>query len=284
MNYSESVTVSIPGLKREIRLAHITDCHISASTPQSDQFEKEADERAKKQWRPDGRPIPLDSLCELLDFCSQTQPDLTVMTGDMVDLPFPATFSALSNVLQDAQVPYLYIFGNHETGGPVSFEQANSVFYPMYAPLTQGKPDFQIVGFDKYGNRTTENAAVYVVGLDDSSKKVSPYHFEQLRTLSLLNKPIILCIHIPIATQNNFQPILDHWHSPYFLLGYGEETDETTLEFCRFVCSEQSNVAAILCGHIHFSLTTEFAPGRMQFDAAPGYNGFVRLVKLVPAE
>lgn len=40
------------------------------------------------------------------------------------------------------------------------------------------------------------------------------------------------------------------------------------------VKSPESPVAAIFSGHVHFAHQKEFAPGKIQYTAAPGFTGY----------
>ena len=65
--------------------------------------------------------------------------------------------------------------------------------------------------------------------------------------------------------------------------GTNHGTDEPTEEFLALVKSEESRVAAIFAGHLHYDHAGEFAPGRMQYVSAPAFTRFVREVSVIPA-
>ena len=279
MEYSKKIQLKVNGLKKPVRLVHITDCHISQCYENSTEEEIKNDARASVQWRPEGMPRPIDSLRYLLKEISSDQPALAVMTGDIVDLPLPGFNRALEEALTEAGVPYLYTFGNHENRGFIPVEKSKEKYYPMYSHLMNGSPDFQLIGFDENGEVCTENAVLYVLGFDDSTKIVTEEQMTKLKKLSAEGKPIILCLHIPIATEENTPAIHGHWKDDHFLLG-AESDCETTHEFCSFVKSEESNVIAVLAGHIHFAHESEFAPGRKVYAAAPGYTQYAELIEI----
>ena len=85
---------------------------------------------------------------------------------------------------------------------------------------------------------------------------------------------IILLLHIPVCTEELAPSVLKIW-GPSFMLGSLAEDSPTVHEFCNLIKSEDSPIAAVLAGHIHYSQKGYVSPGRMQYVSAPAFEGFV---------
>ena len=59
--------------------------------------------------------------------------------------------------------------------------------------------------------------------------------------------------------------------------------NQMTLEFYRYLTDGASdNIAAIFCGHVHFSHADAYRTGRFQYVTDAGFDGASRLIRLEP--
>ena len=107
---------------------------------------------------------------------------------------------------------------------------------------------------------------------------------EKLKAVIALDKPILMVLHLPIRSEV-LSPYVEKswWNCDVTIGGTFHGTDEATEEFLALVKSEESHVAAIFAGHLHYDHAGEFAPGRMQYVSAPAFTRFVREVCIIPA-
>ena len=104
------------------------------------------------------------------------------------------------------------------------------------------------------------------------------------------NLPIILCLHVPLFEQSLYDYHVSRSGpgTSSYLLGCDEDhlpDDEwraieirprgITEEMAAFIIS-QSQIKAVLAGHIHFSFESLLAPGLPQFVTGGGYDGIAR--------
>lgn len=163
------------------------------------------------------------------------QPDVVVMTGDLVDEGSIEEYTRLHGLLQPLSVPWLLIPGNHDDR-----DNMRSVF--------PDHPWVQPQGFWQFSTDKPE-WPVRIVGLDtvvpgSSSGKLCE---ERLRWLD------------DTLSEHPGQPTLVLMHHPPFLTGIGH-MDEIGLENrdeLAEVLSMYPQVELVTCGHLHRAIRTQ---------------------------
>lgn len=261
--------IIIPTLRRLYKFVHVSDLHIAHSYETDCAEAKATADKQAIRWTQ--KYTPKDALSRIIEHVDGYNPDAVFVTGDAVDYFSSSNISYLSGELRKIQVPVIYTYGNHESaygyypGAP--FTKAN---YHFYEELTRGNPS----------HRSIDMEDLIIAVIDDSDKKITAEQLDFIHHLGDDGRPVLLLCHIPLRTEANEAEIMRVWGST-FLIGTDDDSDITN-SFCQFIKSEESNVKAIFSGHIHFSDTGEFAPGRLQFCAAPSFSGFIRNVELKP--
>ena len=114
-----------------------------------------------------------------------------------------------------------------------------------------------------------------LIGLNDANRDVTPEQILKFKEQYSRNIPIILAMHIPLLTNYALKAgIFDL----YYVFDLKEDASPCAGEFSQLVRYDECNVAAILAGHHHGSHEEEFAPGRMQYVAAPLFTKYIRHV------
>lgn len=267
MNNIITDRIAIPSLPRTYRFVHVSDLHI-AHAYETD-CEETRSEAARQADRWTNRYSPKEAFDQVLAHIKEYGPDAVFVTGDAVDYFSSSNISYLSKKFQELKVPVLYTMGNHEGAfGYYSGAPYTKKIYHFYKELAGENPLFYRVEMD----------GLILASIDDSDKKITQEQLDFMKELSAEGKPILLLCHIPLRTEHNEEKILRVWGKSFML---GTENDpDLTKEFCRFIRSEESHVAAIFAGHVHFSDTGEFAPGRLQFCAAPAFTDFIRDIEI----
>lgn len=259
--------ITLPGLTRRYRFLHISDAHAAFAYPDEGEEAAAFAEQQSKRWQGDELP-PIGCLERALAFAAEEKLDGILAAGDMVDYYSPGCVRCIHEAAAASPVEWIYAYGNHESGSYHRAVEAPRAFHGEYADLMGGDPAFHVRDFGEF----------LVAVLDDSDKVITPAQMDSLKALAGRGLPILLLLHIPLATPSGSEKIMKVW-GPSFMIG--APGDSAALqEFCAWVKSPESRIAAIFAGHLHFAQEGEFAPGRMQFVSAPCCDGFARLVEI----
>ena len=273
--------IRIEGLQRAVTLMHITDSHLEFADDRDPQALELIKSRAPK------RPQAHRHFLEAIARSNELGVDATILTGDITNFPSWAAIDAIAEGVAMLSAPYLYTLGNHDWHFP--FLEWNDTtrdeYYPRFAGLIDGDPQCQ----------SREIGGVKLIALDNSNYQVSEAQLRFLETQLATGAPCLLFIHIPIFIRSLMFPVLDRWTYPLMMAateGWTEETkaakpellaNETTMEFQRFLTDGASdNIAAIFCGHVHFSHADAYREERFQYVTNAGFDGASRLIRLEP--
>ena len=255
---TETVTITIPGLRTPRTFLHISDAHITHAYPGDSAEETDFAVRHAEKWNEAGIP-PVDAFRNFLEFAAERKPDAVLFAGDMIDYYTKSNVRFLKEMLADFPVEYLYVWGNHENGSyGLPLPEINEIKADI-APLMNNETDFFVRDFEDF----------LIVGVRNSSFDITESQMDHMKNIIADGRPILLLMHVPIKT-DAFSKIA--WSM------FDDETDTTdrAREFSDLIRRDDSNVAAIIAGHEHFAWSGEFAPGRMQYISAPCFRRFVR--------
>lgn len=269
MGFIHENTVKIQlGVSKEYVLIQFSDVHVVIADSRQD--DREAIDKAIAQERiwmrqrldfakkfgesfdPDFLLPSTECLHRLIDYSNTNRPDLTLVTGDIIDYYSPAIYEFLEHALQRLESPYLFACGNHES--PAAH----------FSGLCDGNADFQAVDLDEF----------MVVSVNNANRKIKPEQLIALEKLLLVKKPIILAMHVPMMTEYNAVEFtkLDAYYSMK-----SNDCDETTGRFIRLVASSDA-VQAIFCGHTHGAIDSLIAPNKHQYCCSSGLIGHVNKI------
>ena len=255
----EKAIVTIPSLQGEYHFWHFSDAHNAYAYPEDSNAEKAMAKKQSECWATNGKPST-EVYCEVLDEAKKHNASLLLMAGDCLDYYTESNLRFLTEKLNETGIEPFYAHGNHESAclGPGGDSRQ---FYPKYKDLMGDTPDFQVKDYGQF----------LMIAVDNSDHNIRPEQVEKLKEQFARNLPIILVMHIPLSTEAIMPDMEKKWgkNPTYFMLGTDAEP-ETTREFCRLVMAEDSPVAAVFAGHVHFMHAGEFSAGRMQYTAAPG--------------
>lgn len=109
---------------------------------------------------------------------------------------------------------------------------------------------------------------------------------EPYRELLSLGKPVIVLLHVPLATDTLLTRAKEDWSSPV-VLGAGNYggiyPNETSTAFIELTLAENSPVVALFAGHVHFP-DTSVLDGEteiVQYVGDAGYKGKGLLIQIV---
>lgn len=256
-------------LKRTYKIIHFSDVHVVTYNENDSKEDKDKAIHHEKAWikvRQDfanyfkenyNQEHLIEStkcLDNLIEYSNKENPDIVLLTGDIIDYYSKANYNYLKYSLNKINSPYLFSCGNHET--PSS----------LYKEITNNNNEINYYDFDEF----------IIVSIDDSKKIINEYQLNTLISLSKLNKPIILSMHIPIMTKHNELDMQKY--DKYYIMAYNS-SDETTTKFIKYV-EENDNIKAIFCGHTHGSSVSYFANNKPQYCGSSGLIGFVNNITI----
>ena len=259
----EKVTVRIPGLKKNYRFLQISDAHICHADPCEGTEAMEKAEKHTAAWT-QKEIAPRDAFEAALAYAESIKADGLFMTGDCMDYYSLGTVKCMENYLRPVKQDILYAPGNHEL-----FAWKEAGYPAAYLPMMGGNPAFWVKDYGQF----------LVIGVDDSALTVSDEQLRLLKEQFARKIPVLLLMHVPLCTEAISPSVMERWGTT-FMIGTPEDSANAHA-FCRLIRDPESPVLAVFAGHIHFAHTGEFAPGRLQYAAAPCLEKFLREIHVV---
>lgn len=136
---------------------------------------------------------PETSFVQILQRAQENNVDLLALVGDVFSFPSEAAIDWVGEKLEDANVPYLYVAGNHDwhyEGMPGSLEELRATWIEKRL-----KPLYQ---------RNEPLMSAYDVGdvrflaIDNSHYQILPQQLKFFRAQVKTGKPLVLTVHIPL--------------------------------------------------------------------------------------
>ena len=282
-----TATIRVEGLRRTVRVLHVTDSHICLIDQRNAEYlEKNTQYRDKfAKYRMDaaGNPTHTEATFpETLLHPDHGAVDLLALTGDIVHFPAAASLEAATAAIGKLGAPFFYTSGNHDWcfTGVQCTDENRALYWESLRPLTRGEPAFALR--DIHGVR--------FIAVDNSNYQIDADQLERTRAALDAGLPSVVMIHIPIslpslrpeAIKRGSAPILINdpdWDLPSRNKWGTRADDQTTGEFVRLL-TQSRNLAAVLCGHIHFPHADSLSSRAMQYVGKPGYEGGFRMIEI----
>ena len=266
----QRVEIRAKGVKGSYRFLHISDAHAAVAFENASADDKDFAENQSKRWSL-GELSSTEAFEEMLKYVRHIHPDALLIAGDAVDYFGEANACFMRerlNALKNDGIGFLYSYGNHEGASYKESIPDYRAYYYLYNEVMGDDPSFQVMDLGD----------LILVSVEDSTRDITISQLERMKKLcqeaSEREISIILLMHIPIFCDDIAPRILQIW-GPSFMIGSCEEDSPTVHEFCDLIKAEDSPIAAVLAGHIHFSQKGFVSPGKMQYVSAPAFEGFV---------
>lgn len=275
-------TVKIPGLKREYSFLHVTDTHLTLS------YEEELNTTERREEQNERNAAftavtginSADRFPYYLRYAKELGVDRLVLSGDIVDYASKKNVdTAFRDNLELCGIPYTYCFGNHDWSFRwcyITHSARKRYADPMFTKYMGGDNYYEEIEYDDF----------ILVSMDNSVDTVRPEELAKFKATNEKGKPVVLMLHVPFWSQTLEGPTRAAWGGRNILIGPG--TDLTgyggaTKELYEYIESGASNTAAIIAGHVHFN-HVDMVGNVPQIVTGDGYEGFTRLISLVPGE
>lgn len=242
----ERVHVTIPGMKGRKKMIYLSDLHVIT---ENDQIATDslAVVRQRMDWSSFDGATAADAWPVWTDYLNAVQSDGILFGGDMVDFASDSNIACLKKGLDRMNRPWLYVRADHD-------------LEPFF--LTGVSKEKCLAGQAEISSCEEVTVMEYeeflVVGWNNSTTQLTQAGLDRMKETFSLGKPIILLTHVPIAPladDSLAEKSREAWNDRVLIWGEGfdYQPNETTEEFLRMVCDENTPVCAILCGHLHFT-------------------------------
>lgn len=287
-------TVEIPGLTREYTLLHVTDSHLTLSYDD----ELNTDEKRSEQRERNASFTAVtgvnsaDRFPYYIRYAELIGADRIAATGDIVDYASQKNVdTAFRDNLAASVIPFTYCFGNHDWSYRWNYVSKSARLRygdPRFSEYMGGDTYYEQIEYDDFILISVDNSSDHFWKFNDDKDALQRQqeYFEKFKAANEIGKPIVLMFHVPFWSPTLEQPTKDAWGGRNILIG--PDTDiktynGVTKEMYDMISGGETNVALMLCGHVHFN-HIDMVGSVPQIVTGDGYEGYTRVIRLVPAE
>ncbi len=239
----ETVELSIPGVTGEYTFLFLSDTHIETESEENtEQVEEYAKERNVGFVNANG-VTSREQFPSWMELANEYQVDAVLLGGDIIDSPSESNLAFLKRELSTLRMPYLFTLGNHDWTYPWDYMTENGK--EEYLPLLS-----EVVGNTTFSK--LEFSDLVIAAVDDSTDQVNEDAISGVESVMQKGKTVILLMHVPLYNENLAEQAKEVWGNPIVLGENGIELNEISQKLLDMVYADDSPVAAVLAGHVHF--------------------------------
>ena len=267
------------GLKKPIKLLHITDSHIFRDDTTG--------WNRKKDFDVDFDGCTETYFLKALEYAKTNNLPI-IHTGDIIDFFSEGNFNFLGKYFTK-DIDYIYAAGNHDfvdfndiKKGKQETKEYKEKQISAIAPFIKNNLYFysRVIG------------GVNIVALDDSYYQISEGQIDMLKAEVAKGYPIILCMHVPFfgpdsATRTaSGKIVLDVAVPESVIETYPIDRqlqirpDNATLKAVDYIKNEPM-IKALLTGHHHYNVVENLETGLLQIMTAGSFYGYVREITVL---
>ncbi|MDR0948087.1 MAG: metallophosphoesterase [Lachnospiraceae bacterium] len=272
--YTEQIV--IPELTQSYRFMVINDIHVIVANEEIMESEKENVTARQHLFTNQNQVKSTEIFQAVMDAADEIHADGIFMIGDIIDFYSLGNAKVIEDAMEQVQTPLIYVGADHD-----HFAFYSEVSQEEMNLLNQKIVDnpVQILEYDEFS----------VVGIENSTSQLSEKGWEQTREVLTTGKPVLLLSHVPYQSlENNELEVLSEQTKGDRKLLWGTncyyQPDATTAKLLDAVYQEDTNVAAVLSGHLHFPYRTMLTKEVVEYVCAPSYLGIVTIIELIPKE
>jgi len=286
-------TLEIPGLKNSYRFLHVTDSHITTIYDDEENEQRRADVASRlNDWIKNMYRMPSYLfLNEYFGYAEDIDADAILLTGDITDSPSRSNLDILGDLVKNTSVSSYFVYGNHDwtwndnyqnpthrTDYEKRFKEAVGAYDEDWDDIANciEYDDLMIISIDNSGYTFARNRNEYniIMGKLNGAKEAG--------------KPVLLMLHIPLHTDDMHPTVEENWPGGGSLCcgkggTCGYDNNYTQMIYDAIV-AEDSPVAAIFAGHVHFNFETMVAGRIPQYVTGAALEGWCRVIDIVPTE
>ncbi len=281
----EEVSVVIPGLQKDYKLAWVSDLHIIADVPLAEDCKDVTAEKYPTiQDRHDNIFVTADGVHSvelwprIVDWLNDQELDGVILGGDLLDYFSEANMEAFTAEYQRIEAPILYIRADHDFGE----WNSGGYWYESQAIAEHAKLDG-----NNWSNQHFAFEEFSVVGINASHKSVTNDNWSRIVTLMDQEKPVLLVSHVPYGSNTDSsleQLCMEVRGKAYYWPSERYIPAEAQPELLSRIHTLGTNIRQILAGHLHAGwdgMVNEEVP---QHIFGPAYAGNVGLIHVTGEE
>ena len=280
-----------PAIKERFNITMLADTHLFKDDERGGPFQEFSGRMAKAynqtiHFQTGAATNPEESFRKTLEIAKQDQSKLVALIGDIFSFPSEAAVEWVASQLKEAQLPHLYVTGNHDW----HYEGMEGSSHSLRDTWTQKRlrPIYQN---DHPLMTVREISGVRFLALDNSTYQITPEQLAFFRKEVASQQPLVLMVHIPLyAPERSLgfgcgHPKWNAQNDKNYQLERRERWPETghsqtTMQFHKEVFS-CPNLLGILAGHTH-KPTLDVVNGIPQVITPPNATGGYLKVEGIP--
>lgn len=287
---TEEIVVEVPGISREYTVAWVSDLHMVTDHGIADDILPEDLDAVKARYdffqTADGVHGE-DLLPDVIDFLNYGAYDGIIFGGDMMDYCSASNLELLKYEFSrlNKKVPVLYIRADHDYGfwyGGDGFTEADAE--TMHKGMDDG---------DDLHTKYLDFGEFIILGVNRSTKDMFPEQYDILDGMFARaasdSKPVIIATHVPYASKIDdtnevtlYDRSMEIRNKIYYWGGGDYVPNEVTTDFLDQIYREDTDVAAVLAGHLHAGWDGKLTKQVRQHIFEPAYLGSIGVIRFVP--
>jgi len=256
------------GLKTPFSLLHITDTHLTSVNPDESERKRKLGRLRTQTFGGHQEEALADSLAWAKDHV-----DAVLHTGDLIDFQSEANYALVKKYLGAPPVTFLGNVGNHEYSPEMWMSDPKEENTEAFKDRTRARVK-EVYPFDVVLQSTVVNGVNFVT-LDDVYAYVTEAQADLFRAEVKKGLPIVLCMHVPVMTDELYVAVKKFWSSPGKRFRSAalpdlrgdikvQREDRTTAAFLADLRREPL-VKAVLTGHSHLNYEERLSPSCVQY-------------------
>ncbi len=264
----ENLQIKIPGLQKEYRAIYLCDLHIISDINEvSEDNLATVEARKASMVNLDGESA--DSYWpKLADKINKYDADIVLLGGDMLDYMSSSNVACLKEGMERIDAPVMYVRADHDYANWYQEDLTQETIDELSKTIDSNEEVF-----------VKEIGELLFIGINNTTSQISASALAKVEDILKNNdKPIIVTTHVPIQSTLNDE--LDKlskavWQDRSLIWGNDcyYVPDQNTSQFIDLIENENSNVVAILSGHLHFPYHGKTTADIMQHVFGAAYEG-----------
>ncbi|MCR5777016.1 MAG: metallophosphoesterase [Lachnospiraceae bacterium] len=278
-------TVEVEGLKKNYNIFFLSDSHICLTDERDDSAVIEKEQLRSAILFTTERIESWRTFDALIKKAKGTKQDLMILGGDIIDSAMYASIEYVKKTMDSQPYPYLYYSGNHdfEYGTEYYTSTAFSEYLPRLTELNRTR---------SYQVKELEDLIIFVA--DDYGNNISAEALEGFKKEIKKGKPMVVCLHVPLEPITGDNSLVEcckdvmgastDGKSRGTIGPNGCTPNNITSEFMKLLMDDDSPVALVLAGHIHFYHKDKLNDKIVQIISGGAYQGNALQISLVGKE
>lgn len=241
-NGVNNISITVPGIKKEHKIAVINDLHVIIPNDEVAP-DAEANVNGRVQMFTNANGVTSkDAFQSLIDALNVSDVDAVLFGGDLIDFYSVANREFINAGLAKLEKPYIYVGADHDFNG-------------YYTNSPGIAPDIAIE-IEENPVYTLELDDITLLGINNSTSQLTESAEKQISDVLSKGKPVIVITHVP------FEPVSDKGLGEASEKAWGDRKlywgesafyvpDEVTKRVINTIYTAD-NIKGVVAGHMHF--------------------------------